>query len=263
MRRLHPLLALPFVLLFGCASQYTVPGGPADLSLFLSPVSKETEPADGRSDREIAALLARRPSATFPAGLALARVQAPDYSSATVPPTLGAGAYTVLAVGVEEREVLARVKALPMVSRVDALTPLLAPSEPRSDVELRRLAARLHAQVLLIYTLDTRFVLETEMAPLTILTLGLLSSKTGSIRSTASAVLIDTQTGFLYGAADAAAEVEAHTSAWSSPVRTDEFRREAETAAFRAMIGEFARIWERVLAEFAVIDEPAARSGGQ
>ena len=70
------LFLLAALCLTGCAT-YTTPGGPADFSkLGLTPEQKAT-----LTDRSVQKLLDKKPLVTFPASIAIARVQAPDYSN--------------------------------------------------------------------------------------------------------------------------------------------------------------------------------------
>jgi hypothetical protein len=86
-----------------------------------------------------------------------------------------------------------------MVSGVGPINRLLLPTHLETDRELREAAARMHADVLLLYTLDTTFVVEDKAAPLTVVSLGLSPNKQANVICTASALLMDTRNGYLYG----------------------------------------------------------------
>src|SRR5918992_632554 len=79
-------LVLLTSLLAGCA-RYATPGGPANFQAMG--VSREA-----LTDGSIVQSLAKQPLAQFPTGIAVARVQAPDYRSETAE-TWGHGAYCV------------------------------------------------------------------------------------------------------------------------------------------------------------------------
>jgi hypothetical protein len=59
--------------------------------------------------------------------------------------------------------------------------------------------------VLLVYTLDTTFVVEDKAAPLSVVSLGLFPNHLARVVCTASAVLMDTRNGYVYGVAEGTA----------------------------------------------------------
>ena len=76
--RLWIALVGMFLLLGGCqANKYVTPGGPADLNAMGITQAQ----VDKMTDVEIAARMARRPAASFPAALAVLRVQGEGYRS--------------------------------------------------------------------------------------------------------------------------------------------------------------------------------------
>src|SRR5205814_1473158 len=80
-------IAIVLVLLSGCAAHYVTPGrgaqmemfGAADLGKAQSPASEQARGTDGG----IATILEKKPLASFPAAVAVVRVQAPGYQSHT------------------------------------------------------------------------------------------------------------------------------------------------------------------------------------
>ena len=77
-------------------------------------------------------------------------------------------------------EQIARLERLPMVRGLAPIGRVLLPFDLNSDRELRQAAAELHADMLLIYTLDTTFVVDDKALPLTVITLGLSPKPTGA-----------------------------------------------------------------------------------
>ena len=83
-----------------------------------------------------------------------------------------------------------------------------------SDLELREAAAALHADIVLIYTIDTGFQVEDHLSPLSVVTLGLSPNQTAQIVTTATAVLMDTRNGYIYGYSEATEHGFQLTNAW-------------------------------------------------
>jgi hypothetical protein len=69
--------------------------------------------------------------------------------------------------------------------------------------------------------------------------------------TTASAVLLDTRNGYVYGVAEATAREDKLANAWTSDDAIDSARRSAETAAFDKLVDDFARAWKQVVEQYA------------
>jgi hypothetical protein len=138
-----------------------------------------------------------------------------------------------------------------MVSGVGPINRLLLPTHLETDRELREAAARMHADVLLLYTLDTTFQVEDKAAPLTVVSLGLSPNKQAKVLCTASALLMDTRNGYLYGVAEATDHQDQFTSAWTSATAVDQTRRRTESKAFGKLVGELEKTWAGVVQTYA------------
>jgi hypothetical protein len=248
------LLLLPLVA--GCAASYTTPGGPANFERVG--VTKTIREAS--TDGVIQKAFDKKPLARFPTGVAIVRVQAPEYASQTAQ-GVGSGAFSVVTTrDVEKPEQIERLSKLPMILGIAPLNRLLLTQNLKSDLELRQAAAQLQADVLLIYTLDTQFKTEDKAAPLSVITLGLSPNQQVRVTSTASAVLMDTRNGYIYGLAEATDQQNHMTSAWQNETAIDETRRSTETAAFGKLIGELETTWNGVVARYASRGQPSASS---
>src|SRR5215212_4286903 len=144
--------------LTGCAAHYATPGPAAKLGA-IADMGRAESPASQNlnTDTGVRTILDRKPLASFPASVAVVRVQGPGYISYTTT-GWGRGAYCVIT----ERDVEAdtdmdKLDKLPQVRGVAPLNRLLLPELLQSDYELRQAAAKLHADILLVYTLDTTF----------------------------------------------------------------------------------------------------------
>ncbi len=234
-----PLLLLCCALFTGCAS-YVTPGGRADFA------------AIANTDSELQESFSARPAARLPAGVALARVQAPRYSNAWLRENggvWGTGRYSVVTVReIEDEADLARLAQLPQLHGPIGLSTMLLPERLDSELPLRQAAARLQADMLVLYTLDTTFRERDKAAALTTISLGLSPTRRITAYVTASALLLDTRTGYIYAAFEATEKRELASNVWESRKNADTARREAEKAAFKKLVGEFENTWPQVIA---------------
>ena len=226
---------LPALLLCSCAS-YVTPGAQADLRTFTDPRVKKAFVA--------------KPAIHFPANLAIVRVQASGYRSESVS-AYGNGAYSVITTrDIEKDEDIDKVSKLPGVGQVVALNRLLLPSSLSSDLDLREAAAKLQADAIVIYTIETEFQDNNVIPPLTTLSLGLAPNKHYKINATAAAIVMDTKTGYIYGALEENDLRSGLTIAWGSRDAIESSRRQAERAAFEKLVASFDPFWRRVYARY-------------
>jgi hypothetical protein len=238
-------------LLTGCA-HYATPGAAADMRVFG--LSKEMQ-----TDASVANTLAKRPLAKLPTAIAIVRVQASGYQSETAQ-GLGHGAYSIITqrdidnmdVNIDELQ-----HKMPMVTGLVPINRLLLSEDLRSDLELRQAAAALHADMLLIYTLDTTFHVEDVAAPLSVITLGLSPNQVAHVSSTASAVLIDTRNGYVYGIAEATETQNQLASGWTSEAAVDQTRRRVESKAFGKLADNLQLTWTDVVSNLTHVEAAA------
>jgi len=173
----------------GCAVSYTTPAGGVSISSL--------------SEDDITDLLKAEPAGQFPARIAVARIQAPGYRSRTNN-SYGSGRYSVVTVrDIEDESDFEKISNLPEVAGVAALNRLLLSPNLDSLKDLRLSAARLKTDLLLVYTVDTAFHVETTpLGPLSLVTLGTLPNKKAFVSSTISGALVDVRTGFVYAATE-------------------------------------------------------------
>jgi hypothetical protein len=233
-----PALAFAAVcVLSGCASHYITPSGRADFTAFTSSTMKES--------------FAAGPAAGFPAGIAMVRVQVPDYRSYSTEHeggVYGNGRYCVITTKeVEEDSDFERLAKLPQVGGVTPISPLLLPQNLRSDRELREAAARLKADLLILYTFDTSFHKNEASMALNIVSLGLSPTRRLYVNVSASALILDTRTGFIYGALESIEKQALTTNAWETKQSADRARRAAERAAFQKLVSALEKDWPLVV----------------
>jgi len=189
MTRSIALLVLA-IMLGGCAASYVTPGGPARL--------------DAIDRADIAQVASRRPAASFPARIAVVRVQAADYRSSTAEP-LATGRFSVVPTKelISDDELNA-IGEWDDVAAVAPLSKLLLPAKLDSFDDLRLAAAKLQADVLLVYTIDTTFRVQGRgYGPLALISLGLVPDRDAYVTSTASAIFVDVRSGFVFGVVEA------------------------------------------------------------
>lgn len=241
-RLLAPLLALGLAILQGCAT-YTTPAAGVNMAAL--------------GDADISALMALEPAVQFPARLATVRVQSSGYHSLTAD-SYGSGQFSVVTTrDIENADDLQRLASQDQLSGVAPMTRLILPQELNTLRDLRLGAARLKADLLLVYTLDTSFNVEsTALGPLSAITLGFLPNKQAFVSATTSALLVDVRTGFVYGAAEATERESQRATMWNSREAIDSARQQAEAQSFHSFVGEFERLWQATLAEHLTVVEP-------
>lgn len=233
------LLVAAALALSGCGT-YQTPGAGVDLGDLT------------KADVDIAELMKKEPAAQFPARLALARIQATGYYTRNTQ-CYGKGRYCIVTTrDVESEQDIDRIGRLPQVAAIAPMSRLLVPSELRSIKDLRHGAATLKTDLLLIYSIDTRFRVEsTEIGPLGLISLGFLPNKKAHVTSTASAALFDVRTGFVYGTAEATANEQQRATTWSSEDAVERSRVKAESDAFNRLVLEVEKLWQGVLQQHA------------
>jgi len=112
---------------------------------------------------------------------------------------------------------------------------------------MREAAARLKADMVLFYTFNTTFHNNDASVALKVVTLGLSPTRRVVVHVAATALLIDTRTGFVYAALEANEKRQFTSNAWESRQSADRARREAEKAAFKSLAGEFEKSWPQVI----------------
>lgn len=226
------------LLVAGCAATYVTPGGPVRL--------------DDINRADIAAEAARKPSPNFPARIAVTRVQAANYRSYTAEPYVSGASFSVVTTQDlatdEQMEALTR---WPDVAGIAPMNRMLLPAQLEAVDDLRVAAAKVQADILLVYTLDTTFRVQGRgYGPLAVISLGLIPDRDAYITSTASALFIDVRTGYVYGLGEATAKASGLTNAWSSGDTVDRKRLDAEQEAFARLLVVAAKTWSGIVARY-------------
>lgn len=239
--------------LSGCVS-YVTPGRGANLADVGAPRAADMEPG---ADVKIRESFDKKPLAHFPANLAVARIQAAGYHSNTSE-GWGTGKFTLVTVrDIESPDAIDRISKLPQLGGVAPINRMLFQTDKLdTDLPLRQAAASLHADLLLIYTLDTTFSSQDKAVPLSVLTLGLSPNQAIRVNSTASAILLDTRNGYVYGLAEATAKQDRLTSGWQESDTVDATRKQTEAEAFDKLVSEFGSTWNKVVRTYGPTTQP-------
>jgi hypothetical protein len=255
LKYLPPTIVLTLFII-GCSASYHAPGRAADFrALGITP---EAQAAGAPTD--INSAFNRKPLASFPAGVATVRIQEPGYESRTAQ-SYGHGAFSVVTTrDVESDQSIERLKKLPHVRGIAPVNRLLLPAQLNSAQELRHAAAQLQADMILIYTFDTTFHDRDLAAPLSVVTLGLSPTQATKVVTTASAVLMDTRNGYVYGIAEASHKKSGLATAWNAESAIDGDRQSTEREAFDKLVGQIETMWAGVVTEFG---PNAARGAGK
>lgn len=101
--------------------------------------------------------------------------------------------------------------------------------------------------MLMLYTFDTDFFIDDPLKPLTVVTLGLSPNKIVKVTTTASAILMDVRTGYVYGSCESTSRKEQLASAWTDRSAVDRSRLTTEREAFESLLSDFEGLWNRVV----------------
>ena len=233
-------LFLIVFLLNSCATKYTTPGSEVKISAL--------------ADEDIAKVLTNKPSAEFPVKIAVARIQAPNYSNflynrrQEVP---NGNFSMILTREPNEENTIKELAKLKGIKQISPFNRLLLPYNYQTIKDLRLAAAKMKAQMLLVYTFDTEFSVDAKnYGPQNVFALGYLKNKELKVRTTSSVALFDVQTEYLYGLAEATAEKTKKSNIWKENQEVDNLRIESEKESFENLSKEIEKMWKEVYDEY-------------
>ena len=237
------LLALACIAFGGCGEHYVTPAAGTDFAALIDP----------GVDADVGRHFRSQPASPFPANIAVVRVQ--DYG-------YGNGRYkTITTRDIESEADYEKLAQLPLVRDVATIGNVLAPPNAASIRDLRTPAAMLHADLLLVYSVDTVFTVEGKsLGPLELITLGLIPNKKAHVTATVAGVLVDVRTGYIYGTTEATANKAQRATVWSSRYAIEKSRKLAEKVAFGDFVDGFAGLWKGVVDTHAASAIPSAIS---
>jgi hypothetical protein len=185
------------------------------------------------------------PVVRAPVRLAVIRVQGPGYRSAASEGT-NCGRYCAVAGADSAQPVLKALSGWPSVGSAVALDAGLLPSHLDSLTDLRWAAAKLQADVMFVYTLDTKFVVGGHaLEPGARLPSARPAGDAGRIDCLASGQFFDVRTGAGLGQAHGTAS-RGLDDAWGSISRLEDGRLQTEDAAVASLLGDARSVWTRL-----------------
>lgn len=237
------LITLLSVIIISCAANYTTPGADVKIS--------------NLADEDISKILQNKPSAEFPVNIAVARIQAPNYSNYTYQnryvrtENSGENFSMILTRDADEETSFAELGKLKGIKQISPFNKLLLPYNYKTIKDLRLAAAKMKASMLLVYTFDSQFSVDNkDYGPQNVFSLGYLKNKNVKVRTTASAALFDVQTEYLYGLSEATAEQSKTSNFWKKQDEVDNLRIETEKESFKKLSEQIKEMWSGVLVEY-------------
>ncbi len=230
MRKTIYLAAIAIVGLGGCGQHYMTPGGGVSMLEI--------------TDADLKTYYETRPAAAFPASIAVVRVQDSGYQSRSHH-GYGHGRYTVITTrDIETDEHFEKLQSLANVRGVAPIGRMLIPVNANTVKDLRVPAAKLHADMILVYSVDTSFNVDgKQLGPLSLISLGLIPNKKAHVTATVAGVLVDVRTGYIYGTTEATDTQQQRGTIWSTQTAIETARMKAERNAFGGFVGEFEKLW--------------------
>ena len=227
----------------GCAQHYVTPG---------SGVSMLAMTGNELVDGDIGRHFQTQPAAGFPANIAVIRIQDSGYRSHTYH-GYGHGRYTIVTTrDIEKDESMERLHKLPNVRGVAPIGRMLVPANANTIKDLRIPAAKLHADMVLVYSVDTSFNVDgRQLGPLSLISLGLFPNKKAHVTATVAGMLVDVRTGYIYGTTESTDIQEQSATIWSTDVAIDTARLKAEMNAFDGFVEEFEEMWGGVVTTYS------------
>ncbi len=219
----------------GCSSHYVTPGGPADLT--------------GITSMEMEENFTAQPAAKFPARLAVVQLQGSNYERGDGYSTYGEGNYRVVSTDLSQarRDPSEYLEKCEAVAGFAVLNRMVLPRELKTSKDLRLAASKLHADLLMMYTLDTTFyVVDHEVGPLNTLTLGFLPNQEAKVSCVASCIVLDVRTGYVYGLAEGQALDSNLATVWSSEDAVEKTRIEVESQALEKLWGQTEKLFSGI-----------------
>lgn len=216
------------------------------MSVFGMPADEETRRL--QTDYEIENALELAPLARFPATLAVVRVQSAAPASRSHGVSHGRGAYrVVLTPTVETEDHFRQIGRLDQVRGAIRLNRLVLGGEGRTNKALRTAAARLHADLLLVYTINTEWTIDNDAEPLDAIAFGFSKYKNVKVTSTATALLLGTHNGYIYAASEVARDTKYKDNAWRNSEQIEEAQETLEQQAFDGLVDSFVDAWPGVI----------------
>lgn len=149
----------------------------------------------------------------------------------------------------ESRARLDSLEKLPGVERIVVLNSLTL--NPSSQSSVYDAAGAVNADMIVLYRVGSGTVREDTTIPgLGVLTLGLFPNETRKCYATASAIVLDARTGYLYGALEASSSAWRLANGWTNHREDETVAFEARSKALTELVKRFPPLWEHIKVQY-------------
>jgi hypothetical protein len=233
---------------------YMTNAGAARLDLgSLMEESREADRIAQQTDPSVRERLDLVPAADFPATVATAHVQASwrSHSRRHARSSSYTGMTLISDPELESAASLNELRGLPGLQSIRPIRSLLVEGDIEGLNDLRRAAATLQADMVMVYTFDTKTRENTTVPVVGVASLGILPNIEQNATSRVTGGLIDVRTGYLYGILEAEGEATQLANGWTSDEARGDAALRAERRALRSFVDAAAELWGDVVAEHA------------
>ena len=140
------------------------------------------------------------------------------------------------------------LRGLPIVSDIIENDTAHPDVNKVADLRMREAAARLHADAVLILSVETNATDGQMFTPLTLATLGLFPNNRYEIIATSLAALVDTRTGYVYGTIEKSAAKTGVVMVAGSSESLERRKQLAQRDAMEKLLREIPEFWRGVVA---------------
>ena len=179
-----------------------------------------------------------RPTVRFPARVAVARIEASGGGFRMIPDT-----------DVENAEHAAAAASLPGVAGIVSLNRVALVSEVKSYRELDAEARKVGADLVAVYRFDASDRSSDVFLPLSVATLGLAPTNPYSVTATATLMVRDARTGYLYGVMEESATNKGLTAGMDLHNAQERSKRNAKKKALDQLTAKLPVFWNGVMAK--------------
>ncbi|RYD65005.1 MAG: hypothetical protein EOP83_08360 [Verrucomicrobiaceae bacterium] len=179
-----------------------------------------------------------RPTVRFPARVAVVRIEGSSSGFRMIPET-----------DVEQSEHAAAASALPGVAGLVSLNRVALISEVKSYRELDTEARKVGADLVAIYRFEATDRSSDVFLPLSVATLGLAPTNSYTVTATATLMVRDARTGYLYGVLEESATNKGLTAGMDLHNAQERSKRSAKKKALDQLTARLPVFWNGVLAK--------------
>ena len=148
---------------------------------------------------------------------------------------------------VEKYDDMQRLSNLPHVRESFQVGARFLPTAFFTDAELRQAATAQGAEILIVYTFDSRYSIDNYYQTPGMLLLDVRPDRVVRMTVNADAAVLDARTGQVLGRFTASQSKDELAATWSSDENAQQYRRIAEAKAFTDMVTQIQKQWKNVV----------------